>query len=113
MKETNELITSVIETVAQGIESFADGVQLKDLIDFFDEAVEWGEAITGLAEAFPQEARDATPESINAMFDSKIKILVEAGLNEMLAGAIITNLKGIYYAFAAIAQSKQEIVRTQ
>ena len=63
LKETEEFLTALVNTSAQGIESFADGAQVSDVPDFFDEALSWEKAITGFAAGFPAEARTATGSS--------------------------------------------------
>jgi len=109
LKETSEFVASLVNTFAQGVESFGDGFDLTDVTDFVDEALSWEQAIRGLS-AFKDEAENAKPEDIEAMFAPHLSRMKEAGLNEVLAGAIITNLKGIYYTYAAIVQNGAEVV---
>lgn len=109
--ETTELVDSVFDTAAQGVESFADGVQpLEDLPDFFDEALDWPKAINGLAKGLPTEAKVVTPEQVDTMFGPQRQKLINAGMHPMLAMSIETNVKGIYVTYAAILQSGQEVV---
>lgn len=110
LKETNEFTTSLVNTFAQGVESFGDGFQITDVADFVDEALSWEQAIRGIS-SFKDEAAKAKPEDIEAMFAPHLTRMKEAGLNEVLAGAIVTNLKGIYYTYAAIVQNGAEVVK--
>lgn len=110
MTETKQFVDSLFSTAAQAVESFADGVQFTDVTDFVDEGMSWGAAITGLQEGFPKEAKEATPEAIENVFEPQRKKLNDAGVNPLLTGAIVSNLKGIYYTYAAIVQSSQSVV---
>jgi len=108
MKETSELINALGNTGAQAIISFSDGFQLvQDIPDFIDEALTWPNAVNGL-NLMKSEAFNTTPEAIEELFEQQRTKLLGAGLNPMLAGSIVTNLKGIYYSYASIVQSGQE-----
>jgi len=111
MKETKELLSALTDTAAQGVASFSDGFQFSDIPDFVDEALSWPQAIKGL-EAMKGEAIKTNPLAIEGMFDEQLSKLLDAGLNPMLAGTIITNMKGIYYTYATIVQSGGEIIVT-
>lgn len=110
-KETNELGTSLFNTIGQGIESFRDGAQISDLTDFIDEGLSWQNAIQGLTGNIKKEAQAVTAEVIEQMFVPYNARLVGSGLNPLMAGAIVTNAKGIYYTYAAIVQSGQDLVQ--
>ena len=110
MTETKQFIDSLFDTAAQAIESFADGVQFTDIGDFVDEGLNWPNAVEGLKQGFPEEAKKADVETIEAMFDEQRAKLVNAGLNPLLVGSIISGLKGTYYTYAAIIQSKQPLI---
>lgn len=110
MKETREFVNSAFDTAVQGLDSFKDGVQVQDIADFFDEATGWPAAINGLVQGFPAEAKLATPEDVETLFEPQRNKLVGAGVHPMLAGSIVTNIKGIYYTYATILQTGQKVV---
>lgn len=103
--ETKQFIDSLVATVVQGIISFEDGFDVADVFDFGDEATTWKDAVEGLKENFASEASQITAEEVEAMFQEQSDKLIAAEVNPMLVGAIISNLKGIYYAYAAIVKS--------
>lgn len=110
MKNTSELTDSVFDTFAQGVESLSDGFQFgEDLPDFFDEALAWPEALKGLENLKP-EAQAATPEQVDSLFSRQREKLLRAGLHPMLAGAIESNTKGVYFIYATIIQTGGEAV---
>jgi hypothetical protein len=111
MKQTQEFINALFNTISQGVESFKDGFQINDITDFVDEGMSWPNAVNGLAEGFPEEAKTATVEEVDAMFKAQESKLVKAGVNPMLVGAIISNMKGIYYVYAVLAQKGEIIVK--
>ena len=105
LKETGELLKSITDTIVQTIEVASDNkFEISEIVKYLDEAVGW-EAVRGLVEGFPNEARIATVTEIETLFDEQFNKLANAGLNPMLVGAIISGLKGAYYAYAIIAQS--------
>lgn len=110
LKETTELIDASFNTVAQGIESFKDGFQFgEDIPDFIDEALSWSNAAKGLENMRP-EALAATPGAVDALFSRQREKLLGVGVHPMLAGAIESNLKGVYFVYATIVQTGGEAV---
>ena len=110
MKETTELTDAIFNTVAQGVESFSDGFQFgEDIPDFIDEALSWSNAAKGLENMRP-EAAAATPEQVDVLFSRQRGKLLAAGVHPMLAGAIESNTKGIYFVYATIVQTGGEAV---
>lgn len=106
LKETGELLKSITDTIVQTIEVASDNkFDISEIVKYLDEAVGWEAAVRGLVEGFPNEARIATVTEIETLFDEQFNKLANAGLNPMLVGAIISGLKGAYYAYAIIAQS--------
>lgn len=113
MKETRELLDAIVNTGVQGIESFSDGFQfIDDVPDFIDEALSWPNAIRGL-EAMRGEAVATSPEAIEEMFEAQRMKLLQANVNPMLAGTLVTNIKGIYYTYALIVQSGGQVIVNQ
>lgn len=110
MIQTSELVNAGFNTAGQGIESFRDGVQVLDFTEFVDEALSWKGAIEGLKEGFPSEARVATTEDVENLFEPGRARLLQAGLHPMLTGAIVSSLKSVYYTYAAIVQNPNEQV---
>ena len=108
--ETEQFKTWLVDLFAQAIRSFSDGASIGDAPDFFDELMASGTAIKGLAEGLPKEAENATPEDVEKLFAGVQSQLTNAGLNTMLAGAIVSNLKGLYYVFATLKQKKEDAV---
>ena len=111
LTETRQFLDALFNTVSQAVESFDDGVQLLDAADFLDEALSWEAAVKGLAAGFPAEAKAATPADIDEAFNPQVVKLVAAGLNQMLAFAIVSNLKGIYATYATIVQTGGEVLK--
>jgi len=110
MKETSELVDAIFNTAAQGVESFKDGFQFSDDVpDFIDEALSWSNAAKGL-EQFRPEAGAATPDEVDALFGRQRAKLLSAGVHPMLAGAIESNAKGVYFVYATIVQTGGEAV---
>lgn len=109
-KETAELINAIFDTTAEAFRSFGDGVGLDDIPKFFDEAIGWPKAVQGIGK-LGEEAMSVDDKGVEELFESQRGKLVEAGVNQMLAGAIITNAKGLYYVFAAIKQGGGDAVK--
>ncbi len=106
LKETSELLKSITDTIVQTIEVASDSkFDITEIVKYLDEAVGWESAIRGLVQGFPNEARLATVSEIESLFDEQFNKLANSGLNPMLVGAIISGLKGAYYAYCIIAQS--------
>lgn len=112
MKETTELVNSLFDTTSQAVQSFADGFQLTDVAQFLDEAVDWPAAVNGLA-AMGEEAKSANLAQVDNLFKGQREKLIEAGMNEMLAGAIAANVQGVYFVYAAIKQAGGEAVEVR
>jgi len=115
LKETTEFFDAFFATVAQGIKSFEDGVQLLDIADFFDEALIWQRGVQGFAEAFGPEAVEADLGSIHDLFSKYELQLASAGLDPVLAAAAATGAKGFYLTFAAVkrGQARKEEAENQ
>lgn len=108
LKETTEFFDAAFGTVAQGIESFADGAQVSDVASFFDEALLWQKGVQGFAESFGPEATAATVPQIHSLFDKYEQNLVSAGLEPVLAAAAVTQTKGFYLIYAALKRGQAQ-----
>lgn len=106
--QTTEFIHALFNTAGQAIESFVDGVQISDAPDFIDEALSWKGAIDGLKEGFPSEARTASDSDIELLFEYPRERLLQAGLNPLLVGSIVSSAKGMYYTYAAVVQNPNQ-----
>lgn len=108
LKETTEFFDAAFGTVAQGVKSFADGAQVGDIADFFDEALLWQRGVQGFASSFGPEATQATVPQIHALFDKYEQSLVQAGLEPVLAAAAVTQTKGFYLIYAAFKRGQPQ-----
>lgn len=107
--ETRQFFDAIFALLAQGVQSFSDGVQFTDAFDFTDEALMIPTAITGLKDNFKPEAAAAIPEDVDDYFMTKRSELIAAGLEETTAAAIESHVKGIYFSISAgIKNAEQE-----
>ena len=109
LKETGELVDLMFKVGGQAIEAFKDGFQPADLAKFLDEAMDAPAAIRGI-NAIGPEAASASLDDVDKLFDGKRKLLTDAGLHPMVAGAIESNLKGLYFVIAAVKQRGEDLV---
>lgn len=112
LKETREFADALFGTIAQGVVSFKDGVQITDILAFVDEAELWKRAIEGFASNFRGEANAAVPAAIESVFNPQFDKLVAAGISEMLSYAIVNGVKAIFTTYAVAAASGQEVVNS-
>jgi len=108
LKETKQLLDSIVDTAVQAIEVASDKkFDVFEITKFLDEAIGWEKAINGLVTAFIPEAESATPVEVENLFDEQYNKLTGVGVNLMLAGAIVSSLKSVYYTYCAVVQSGQ------
>lgn len=103
LKETKEFVDALFGTIAQGVESFKDGAQITDILQFVDEAELWRKGIEGFAANFRGEALSATPELIDNLFNPQYDRLVRAGVKPILSYAIVNGMKGIFATYTVSA----------
>lgn len=108
LPETQEFVTPIFRTIATGVQQFKDGVQVSDIIPFVPLAALWQKGIEGFADNFKGEAQLAQPTDIEGIFNPNFEILVDAGIEPLLAYTIVNNLKGIYAVYAVAAQSSNK-----
>jgi hypothetical protein len=110
LKQTREFADALFGTIAQGVISFKDGVQITDILQFVDEAELWKKGIEGFATNFRGEAVSSDPAIIETVFNPQYDKLVAAGVKPMLAYAIVNGVKAIFTTYAVAAASGQAVV---
>lgn len=113
IKETQEFVDALFDTLAEGIRSFGDGAQVTDIFNFTDEAVKWKPAIEGFAENFRKEAVQSMPPVIEKLFNPQYDKLIAVGVKPMLAYTITNAGKSVFSAYALAAAGGQELVEAQ
>ena len=109
-EESNQFFMWMFGLIGQAFVSFADGFQvIEDVPDFADEAFDSVQAIQGLVAKFKEEAKTATPESIDAMFDPITENLIEKReINPLLAKTMVGHAKSFYSTYCLIVQGEKE-----
>ena len=105
MKETQEFVDALVNTVAVGVTQFADGVQWTDLGAIIPASLAWNGAIEGIG-GFREEMLNATVLDVDLLFDGQLTKLTDVGINDFLAKMILTELKGKYLLYAYIVKQK-------
>lgn len=105
MKETQEIVDAIFNTIAVGIKEFDDGVQWTDLGAIVPAALSWNKAIEGIKE-FENEVLQASSLDIDILFNSQSAKLVDAGIDPLLAQMLVTELKGKFLLYVYITKRK-------
>lgn len=110
IKETSEAVDVVFDIAAQAIRSGADGFDLTDLGQFFDEFTDIPRAVTGLIAAFAREVGSATVSDLEILFEDQRVKLTDAGLNPKASGLVVSGLKTVFYGLSiGFEQGRKEV----